>query len=286
MRDRSNPQFFEAIKKDPHLSLSSHDRALYEKDMNRRSVRVLLPVVRLIMMLGILLLRLMKRMLPFTIKSHRLLNRLGVWFMGDLISKEALEYIIRHFQLESALINFVADNCQSDEVKKVDLIPTHVSQLGNVDGINAIVLHDINIFNHIIDTGESPDINVKDQIPLSCIDFSSLALRPIDVEPNRKRLVNLDIETATYIMIFFLVLFLSDEEAERAALSLQLDESLMTSLANLTGEQAFKRLSPYRYMHHIRYHIDVVNDLRNHMMSIDYAYHQCVALKEESEQSV
>ncbi|MCY4045187.1 MAG: hypothetical protein OXE99_08905 [Cellvibrionales bacterium] len=282
MRDRSNPSFFEAIEKDPHLSLTSYDRALYEKDMNRQSVRILLPIVRILMITGIWGLRLIKRILPITIKSHGLLNRLGVWFMGRLISKEALEYIIRHFQLESALINFVADNCQSDLVQKVDLMPSHVSQLGSVNGTNAIVLHDINIFNHIIDTGESEDINVTDRVALDRMDFGALDLMPIDVEPERKRLLNLDIETAAYIMIFFLVLFLSDEEAERAALSLQLDESLMTSLANMTGDDSFKRLSPYRYMHHIRYHVDVVNDLRVHMMSIDYAYHKCLALKEKS----
>ncbi|ROR94902.1 hypothetical protein EDC56_3715 [Sinobacterium caligoides] len=279
MRDRKNPQFFEAINNDPHLSLSSYDRQLYEKDMSRRSVRILLPLVRLVMIVSIALLRMVKRLLPFTIKSHGLLNRLGVWFMANFISKEALEYIIRHFQLESALINFVASNCQSDAVIPVTLMPTHVSQLGDVDGMNAIVLHDINIYNHVIDTGASADVRVDQQLPLEAIDFSALTIPAIDVEPHRRRLLNLDIETASYIMIFFLVLFLSDEEAERAALSLQLDESLMASLSKLTGNPSFQRLSAYPFMHHIRYQTDVVNDLRHHMMSIDYAYHQCLAMK-------
>lgn len=281
MRDRRNPSFYEAIASDPHLALSTYDRALYEKDMNRPMARYLLPVVRLLMLIGIWGLRFIKRLLPFTIKSHALLNRLGVWFMRDLISKEALEYIIRHFLLESALINFVADNCGSDAVEKVDLFPTRVTELGDVKGVNAIVQHDINIFNYVIDTGSAGDVNVTDKLPLDAINFDALTIPDIDVEPERKRLLNLDIETSAYIMIFFLVLFLSDEEGERAALSLQLDESLMTSLANLVDDSDFKRFSQYRYMHHMRYHFDVVNDLRHHMMSIDYAYHKLLVLRDQ-----
>ncbi|VUD59095.1 hypothetical protein TDB9533_02589 [Thalassocella blandensis] len=282
MRDRTNPQFFEAIKADPHLLLSAHERALYEKDVHRKLTRILLPVVRGLIIVGIQIVRFIKRILPFTIKSHTLLNKMGVWFMRDLISPEALEYIIRHFQYESALINFVADNCSSEHVQRVDLMPTHVNQLGDVNGINAIILHDINIYNHVIDTGSHPEINVKERVPLDEINFSSLALPAIDTEAHHRRWLTLDIETSAYIMVFFLVLFLSDEEGERAALSLQFDESLMASLSNLTGDNYFKSLCPMKYTHWLRYHFDVVKDLRWHMMTIDYAYNKLLKIKSDS----
>lgn len=279
MRDRTNPQFFEAIKADPHLQLSPHERALYERDVHRKPTRILLPIVRGLVIVGIHIVRFIKRILPFTIKSHTLLNKMGVWFMRDLISAEALEYIIRHFQYESALINFVADNCSSEHVQRVDLMPTHVNQLGDVNGINAIILHDINIYNHVIDTGSHPEINVKDTIPIDQIDFSALELPPIDVEEHHRRWLTLDIETSAYIMVFFLVLYLSDEEGERAALSLQFDESLMASLSNLTGDKYFSSLCPMKYTHWLRYHFDVVKDLRWHMMTIDYAYNKLLEMK-------
>ena len=278
-RDRKNPSFFDAVHADPHLRLSPHERELYEKDMNRGLSRLLLPVFRGLIIIGIILVRFTKRILPFPIKSHTLLNHMGVWFMRDLISPQALEYIIRHFQYESALINFVADNCGSEHIQNVDLMPTRVEQLGDVRGTNAIVLHDINIYNHIIDSGSHHDINVTEQIPLEKINFSALTLPEIDVEDQRRRWLKLDIETSCYIMVFFLVLYLSDEEGERAALSLQFDESLLSSLANLTGDDYFRFLCPMKYTNWIRYHFDVVRDLRWHMITIDYAYNQLLNLK-------
>lgn len=280
MRDRSNPSFFEALAADPHLQLNEHERQIYIEDMNRPLARLMLPIVRFLLMIGIYIVRFSKRYIPFPLRFHGALNRLGVWFMRDLVSPQALEYIIRHFQLESALINFVADNCGSESVKNVDLMPTHVSQLGDVNGTNAIVQHDINIFNHIIDTGSHPEINVTERIPLAGLNFSALDLPTIRHEPNRKRLVNLDIETACYVMVFFLVLFLTDEEGERAALSLQFDESLMKSLSNLTGDDYFLSLCPLKFTHLLRYHIDVVQDLRFHMITMDYAYNRLCNLQE------
>lgn len=272
MRDRSNPQFSDAVMADPHLPISEHERKVYLADTQRTSTRILLPIIRFFIVIGIHIVRFVKRILPIKIRSHTLLNRLGVWFMRDLISKQALEYIIRHFQYESALINFVADNCGSDHVARVDLMPSRVDELGDHQGTNAIVLHDINIYNHIIDTGASHDVNVTQKIDRANMDFSSLTLPAIDVEKDHVRWLNLDIETSAYIMVFFLVLFLSDEEGERAALSLQFDESLMKSLSCMTGDDYYQHLCPMKYTHWLRYHFDVVKDLRWHMMTIDYAY--------------
>ncbi len=282
MRDRKNPSFYEAIAADPHLELNARDRLIYTEDMNRKLSRLMLPIVRVIFLSGIWLVRFIKRYLPFDIRSHKLLTKLGVWYMKDMTSPQALEYIIKHFQIESALINFVADNCSSSAVQRVDLIPTHVSQLGDVDGLNAIMLHDFNMYNHIIDTGSDPTVDVKTQRPLDQLNFSALELPPIDHEPERKRILNLDIETSGYVMGFFLALFLTDEEMERAALSLQLDESLMTSLANLTGDDFFIKLCPMKFTNFLRYHYDVVQELRFHMMTLDYAYHRLKKLSEQA----
>ena len=119
------------------------------------------------------------------------------------------------------------------------------------------------------------------QLPLEEINFSALELPSIEINTEQKRWLNFDIETAIYIMVFFLVLYLSDEEGEKAALSLQLDESLMASLAHLTGDDAFRRWSPMKYTHWIRYHFDVVRDHRWHMMTIDLAYNRLMEIREQ-----
>ncbi len=286
MRDHNNPSFFEAIAADPHLPLTKSERAIYIRDMNRKKPRLFLPFFRALIVPCIWIVRFIKRYLPFDIGSHRALNHLGVWFMRNLLSPQALSYVIRHFQIESALINFVAKNSGSDMVKQVDLFPTKVEQLGDADGVNAIVLHDLNIFNHIIDTGaDNVHLGADQQLPYSEIDFSSLSLPPVEADDRRKRLLSLDIETACYVMVFFLVLFLTDKEGERAALSLQLDQSLMTSLANLTGDDFYRTLCPMRFTQYTRYHINVVQDLRFHMMTLDFAFYRLTQLHEKQQKN-
>ena len=97
MRDRKNPSFYEAIAADPHLELNARDRLIYTEDMNRKLSRLMLPVVRVIFFSGIWAVRFIKRYLPFDIHSHKLLTKLGVWYMKDMTSPQALEYIIKHF---------------------------------------------------------------------------------------------------------------------------------------------------------------------------------------------
>lgn len=279
MRNRDDPKFSESITADPHLPLSSLHRTEYIEDMNRSQSRLLAPLFRCLVIVGVWLVRTVKRYLPLRIASHSLMNRLGVWFLRNCISPNALACLIRHLQIESSLINFVAVNCGSSDVKQVDLMPVRVSQLGDWQGMNAIVRHDINIINHVIDTGTAGPINITHAIPLAEIDFSMLALPTIEHEPERKRWLNLDIESASYIMVFFLVLFLSDKEGERAAQSLQLDDSLMTSISNLTGDDFYRYLFPFKFTHQSRYHFDVVKDLRDHMLGLEYAYAHLLQLR-------
>lgn len=285
MHDRRNPSFYNVVMNDPHLELSTEDRKEYAKDMDRGIARLTLPLFRLIMLAGIYIVRFIKRFLPFELSNHNALNKMGVWFLSNMLSPEALKYTIRHFQIETALINFVVDNSGSKSMPKAELMPTHVSQISDVDGINAVALHDLNMINHVIDTGTYDDVDLETQIPLEKIDFSALELPEIEHEPERSRIINFDIETASYIMVFFLVLFFGDREGERASLSLQMDESLMRSLSNLTGDSFFLSLCPMKFGHYIRYHIDVVQDLRFHMMSLDYAYHRLSKMKDSQSEN-
>ena len=71
---------------------------------------------------------------------------------------------------------------------------------------------------------------------------------------------------------------------ERAALSLQLDESLMTSLSRITGDDYFEKLCPMKFTNFVRYHFDLVQDLRFHMMTLDYAYHRMVGIAAKAKQ--
>ncbi|HHM04500.1 MAG TPA: hypothetical protein ENJ19_01995 [Gammaproteobacteria bacterium] len=277
-RDRADPSIYDAFLVTPHIHV---DKASLEKqirDLQRGWRRHLLPSLRLLVRLSLIVILSIKRIMPFDLGSEALLNRLGVWFMGRMISPEALDYILRHFHIETSLINFVARNAGADDVQEVSLRPLRVAELGSVDGRNAIKSHDINIYNLMLDLGYSDQARIKAPLPLDAIDFSPLYIGPIDVEPRRRRLVNFDLDTGIYIMIVFLGLFLTDKEIERAITSLQLDEPLLATLANLTGDDQFRYWAPMKFTHWLGYTSDVVRDLRWHMMVTEYAYHRLLTL--------
>ena len=66
-----------------------------------------------------------------------------------------------------------------------------------------------------------------------------LDIPPVDPEPWRRRLLNLDIQTALCLMNIPFALCLTPEEYRRAVHSLRLDASLLTVLASLTGDDTF-----------------------------------------------
>ena len=66
-----------------------------------------------------------------------------------------------------------------------------------------------------------------------------LDIPPVDPEAWRRRLLNLDIQTALCLMNIPFALCLTPEEYRRAVHSLRLDASLLTVLASLTGDDTF-----------------------------------------------
>ncbi|WP_299493278.1 hypothetical protein [uncultured Shewanella sp.] len=270
-RNRQDPDHFDAFVLAPHINIEPDNQHRQNIDLKRPTRRYLYPLIRFMSKILIVIIMCIKRVLPF-LGSEYLLNKLGVWFINTMVSPEATYYFLQHFHTEANLINFLARNSKGDNVHEVDLKPTSIDQLGNNDGVNAIKLHDINLYNLILDLGHSHNANVSQRVPLDKLDFSMLTIDNIDVEPNRKRLINLDMDTSLYIMGIFMALFFTDREIERAITSLQFDESIMVSLAKLTGDDQFKHWTPMKFTNWLGYSSDPIRDLRWHMMVHDYAH--------------
>lgn len=271
VRDRDDPDFYEAFLVAPHIQIDPEDQRRQNQDLKRFSRRYLYPAVRVISKFLIIVIMSMKRLLPF-VGSETLINKLGVWFIRNMLSPQAAYYFIQHFHTETNLINFIARNCDAEDVHEVDLRPVTIDNLGDYNGLNAIKLHDINLYNHILDLGHSSVANVNKSKPLNELDFSMLRIADIDVEPERKRICNLDMDTGLYVMGIFMALFFTDKEIERAIISLQFDESLMKTLAKLTGDDQFCYWTPMKFTNWLGYSSDPVKDLRWHMMVHDYAH--------------
>jgi hypothetical protein len=276
-RNRVNPTLWEAIAVDPNLHVTPDSRRLQVANLQRGHARHTRPVLKVVCMLIVRIALLVKRLVPVPLGSERALNWLCPRFLRRCCSPETLEMVLRHLVIESNLINFVARNSGADDVEEVDLHPTcaadvaeHLGRDGSRQ--NAVVRHDANIFNLVIDLGESDTADVCTPRRLDQLDFSMLAIPALDLEPRTRRFLNLDLESALHITVATLAVCMDGATAERAVNSFQLDESLLAAIANLTGDPTFRTWTPIKFGNWVGRTNDVGRDLHWHLLVNEYAH--------------
>ncbi len=283
VRVRDNPSLYHALAVDPTLPMDSQSTASQLRDARRWSRRYLLPTVRVIVLLSMRALMIIKRVLPFRVGSERLFNWGSVFFGRWFTSPEAAGFILRHFVLETNIINFIARNAGHGSVEEVDLKPTRPEHLGDWKGMNATIRHDVNVFNLIIDLGESPVADVQSRVALDELDFSMLEVPPIETLPDAPRVLSLDLYTTLYVSCFWIAACVDEEVLERAINSFQVDESLLTALANLTGDDLFRTWTPVKFPTWFGSPtFDPARDLHWHMLVHEYAHHHLLRLRDEA----
>lgn len=223
-----------AILADPTVPFDRDTLNLVVADQRQCSRRWLYPVVRPISRTAVLLIRILKRLSPVRFSAHSTMDGLCVWFLRRFVSPTAGALLVRHFIVETNLLNFVVRNAGLVGVEEVTLRPTTLAQLGN----SAVIQHDLNVYDVLIALGiQWPG---RQEIA-GVLDFSMLEVPPIDVSPRARRFLQLDIQTALCLMNIPFALCLTDEEYQRAVHSLRLDDSLLAVLADLTGDPTFLR---------------------------------------------
>lgn len=75
----------------------------------------------------------------------RTMDWLCVWFLRRFVSPDAVELLIRHFVVETNLINFVIRNTPAD-IETMTLRPETLAGLGD----QAVVEHDVNVYDVLI----------------------------------------------------------------------------------------------------------------------------------------
>jgi hypothetical protein len=149
-RDRANPSIWDALAADPTLQLDRRAIELLARDQGRWTRRYLLLPASVVSRVLVALICLLKRLLPFQFSAHAAMDRLCLWFLRRFVSPEAVELLVRHFIVETNLLNVIAANAGSDDIPRVELLPTSLAELG--DG--AVIEHDLNVYNLVLDLGE------------------------------------------------------------------------------------------------------------------------------------
>src|SRR5262245_22379724 len=270
LRDRTNPTIGDVIRHDSTQPLSVEARELAARELARWSRRALLPVVRAVSLLAIAFIRFAKAVVPDVVERrlrwHRGIDLLCVGFMRRFMSADAATLLSRHFAVETNLLAFIARNAAPPgAIVEPTLRPRTLAELGN----HAVIDHDVNVYNLVVDVGV---IGADVRTPRSALDFSVLDVPAFDAERERRRILELDIETALYLMNIPFCLFTTRAEYERAVNSFQLDESVCAMLAGITGNATFRTWTPLKFPSYVSVGRDVPKELYFHACVCEYAH--------------
>jgi len=268
---------WQVMAADPAIPMDSATLRLVISDQRRPSRALLYPWVRVLSRVAVTLIVVGKRLFPVRFAAHATMDRLCLWFLRRFVSPDAVSLLIRHFIVETNLLNFCAANARLPRAAAVGLRPVTLADLGN----RAVIEHDLNVYRVLFALGRARG----PARPRDDLDFSMLEVPEVDPEPGTRRLVNLDIQTALCLMNIPFAFCLTPAEYRRAVHSLRLDTSLLTVLASLTGDDAFFRwrsaLPPVR----VDSNVDVPATVYEHALICEFALARLRELRDRAAES-
>jgi hypothetical protein len=228
------PSVWHAIACDPTTPFDPATLAMVVRDQRRPTRRWLYPWLRLVSRLVVGMIRLAKMFLPVPFSAHSTMDRACIWFLRRFVSADACELLMRHFVVETNLLNLIAVH-SGGAVEPVTLRPRTIADLGN----RAVLIHDLNVYKvltrvRLLDLEYS--LRLDADLRAGLLDIPTL-----DPERGRRRWLNLDIQSALCLMNVPFAACLTPAEYERAVHSMRLDDSLLALLAALTGDPVFLR---------------------------------------------
>ncbi len=266
--ETGGPGIWDALAGDPTFHFDRRALALLVEDQSRWSHRWVRPPARVLSRVTVGVITLAKRALPFQFSNHRLLDRLGIWFLSRFVSEAGGELLLRHFVIETNVLAFIARNSGLEEPT---LRPESLDELDD----NAVIVHDVNLYEVLAALGNRP--LPRPEVRDKPLDYSMLEVGPIDVG-RRRRWMRLDLETGMAMMNIAFCLLTTASEYRKAVHSLQLDESVLGCLAEITGDATFNRWKPAGFIPIVRTARDVPRDLFAHAVIHEYIHARLLRL--------
>jgi hypothetical protein len=211
------------------------------------------------------------------------MDRMCLWFLRRFVSPVAVTLLIRHFIIETNLLNFCVRNSAdaAGAVGDIALHPTTVADLGN----RAVIEHDLNVYRVLFALGShrrGEGAGMVSRPDPAKLDFGMLDVPGIDPEPRTRRLLNLDIQTALCLMNIPFAACLTPAEYRRAVHSLRLDASLLSILAEVTGDTTFLSWRPAGLPVRVDSNVDVPRLVYEHAVVCEYAHARLCQLRATS----
>ncbi len=273
MPDSSGPSLWEVMAADPSIPIDQTTLRMVIGDQRRPSRAFLYPWVRVLSRVAVTIIVAGKRVFPIRFSAHATMDRLCLWFLRRFVSPAAVSLLVRHFIVETNLLNFCVRNADVPGAAEVSLRPTTLAGLGN----RAVIEHDLNVYRVLLALGRAGPLSQRDRARL---DFGMLGIPAIDPEPHTRRFVNLDIQTALCLMNIPFAFCLTPAEYRRAVHSLRLDTSLLSVLAAVTGDSTFLGWRPGSLPVRVDSNVDVPVLVYEHAVLCEYAHARLCQLRE------
>jgi hypothetical protein len=235
--DRADPSPWLALALDRAMPMDEGAKLDLLRSQSSRSRQFLLPLVRPFAKLSIILVQLLRTISPRHPNAPRLLHRLLYWGMKTFLRPDANRLILRHFNLASEILAFIADNATPGF--RPDIPSLRPRKLADILD-NVFLIHDLNIFSFVIQLNQELDRRGTEIRTLKQLDFSAITTGPIELEDMPNGPFNfIDLHTAIEAYTPVYALLLSDSDFWRASNSLQLDETIGIYAARLIGREDY-----------------------------------------------
>jgi hypothetical protein len=266
------PSVWHAIRSDPTTPFDPATLAMVVRDQRLASRRWVYPWLRHVSRILVALIRLAKTVVPLSFSAHSTMDSLCIWFLRRFVSADACALLMRHFVVETNLLNVIAAN-SGGAVEPVTLRPRTIADLGD----RAVLIHDINVYEVLT------RVRLADLAGPVRLDPDLLDVPPLDVEAGRRRWLNLDIQSALCLMNIPFAACLTPLEYERAVHSMRLDDSLLALLAHLTGDASFLRWCRGGVTVRVDSAIDVPRAVYEHAVICEHAHERLIQLARRRE---
>ncbi len=241
--DRADPDPWLALYLDASNPIADAAKRAMLRTQQSWSRQFLLPVVRPLARAAIVVIQLLKIVIPNRCTSSRLLHRLLAWGLRTWVSPEANYLILRHFNLGSQILAFLAANVRGVNVPLSPLEPRNLDAVRD----DLFLRHDLNLYNFIIELNRQLRAAGAKLEPRETLDLTAIR-EPEAFDPLPDRWHNLlDLQTAIEVFTPVYQLFLKDAEFWRASTSLQLDESIAVYTCTILGDRSWLALVNNRH---------------------------------------
>lgn len=235
--DVSDPSQWLALYLDQSLPIEDKSKAAFLKGQASFSRQKIYPFLRPVARLSISAIKTVRTFLvPEVVNSSRWLHGAIWWGLENFASPEANYLILRHFNIGTEILKFIADNVEG--VKITTTIPLRPRVPRDLID-NVFLQHDINLYNFVIELNHK--LRAKNKVIESrkTLDFSSLKFyeNDIDISKMPSSWHNIiDLQTAIEFCTPLYAFFLSDRDFTRASDSLQLDEIISLYIGRIMGD--------------------------------------------------